>query len=110
MSERRPATTIGELDIHLGNVMETLTELKTSSKQMQQTLSTLATQAYVDDQVRMVKESIHQAKPSTQIGNLAKIVGSILVLITFCGFMFEAVVFLQHVRQSLPATVTTAKP
>lgn len=89
--------------------METLSELRDSSTQMQRTLATLATRDYVDDQVRQVRETIHAAKPSTQLGNLAKIVGSILVLVTFCGFMWEAVVFLQHIRQSVPA-VAAAKP
>lgn len=109
MSERRPATTIGELDIHLSNVMDTLSQLQATSKSTQDMISRLATREYVDDQVRQVRDTIHQSKPTTQLKSLAGIVGSILVLVTFCGFMFEAVLFLQHIRQSMPA-IATAKP
>ena len=111
MSDRRPATTIGELDIHLSNVMDTLSQLQASSKNTQDMIARLATRDYVDDQVRLVNEKIHQARPTTQLKSLAGIVGSILVLVTFCGFMIEAVLFLQHIRQSLPAAPTIgAKP
>ena len=111
VSDRRPATTIGELDIHLGNVMEQIAQLSKNVDGVKESLSRLATRDYVDDQVRLVKETIHQSRPTTQLKSLAGIVGSILVLVTFCGLMIEAVLFLQHVRQSLPAAPTIgAKP
>ena len=98
MSDRRPATTIGELDIHLWNVMQKLEEVQT-------TLGTLATKNYVDEQVRQVNERIHQAKPSTQLGNFAKIVGALMVVATFVGLVYEVAITLHAVRQSVTVPV-----
>jgi hypothetical protein len=104
VSDRRPATTIGELDIHLGNVMEKLSEV-------QQTLSTLATKNYVDDQVRLVNEKIHAAKPSTQLANLAKIAAGVLSIVALLSLLHEMSITLQAVRASIavPAPVVAPK-
>jgi hypothetical protein len=111
VSERRPATTIGELDIHLGNVMDTLSELQNSSKNMERTLATLATRDYVDDQVRQVNERIHQAKPTTQLLSFSKIAAAVMVLLAFFGLMAEFAATLREYRQSMPkAPAVTAKP
>lgn len=96
MNDRRPATTIGELDIHLWNVMQKLEEV-------QETLGTLATKSYVDENIRTLSERIEQAKPSTQIGNAAKLIGAIMVLAAFMGLVYEVAVTLHAVRQTIPA-------
>lgn len=103
MSDRRPATTIGELDIHLGNVMEKLSEV-------QQTLSTLATRNYVDEQVRLVNEKIHAAKPSTQLANLAKVAAGVLSIVAVLGLLYEMSVTMQAVRASMGALAPVAAP
>jgi hypothetical protein len=98
MSDRRPATTIGELDIHLWNVMQKLEEVQT-------TLGTLATKNYVDEQVRLVKETIQDSKPSTQIGRLAKFLAAVMVISTFVGFLYQVSITLHALRESLPVKV-----
>ena len=55
MSERRPATTIGELDIHLGFIME---ELKAVRDQQREMLTILATKNEVDEKIRALSERI----------------------------------------------------
>lgn len=103
MSERRPATTIGELDIHLWNVMQKLDEV-------QVTLGTLATKNYVDEQVRLVNQRIHDSKPSTQFASFVKLIAGVLVVVTFFGLVYEVAVTLHAVRQSIPVQTTGAKP
>ena len=100
MSERRPATTIGELDIHLWNVMQKLDEV-------QVTLGTLATKNYVDEQVRQVNERIQQSKPATLFANFVKVLAGIMVVVSFFGLMYEVSVTLNAIRQSLPAPKAT---
>ena len=103
VSERRPATTIGELDIHLGNVMEKLSEV-------QATLSTLATRNYVDEQVRLVNEKIHAAKPSTQLASFAKVAAAVMVIVAFLGMLHEVSVTLSAVRASIPMPAPVGAP
>lgn len=103
MSDRRPATTIGELDIHLGNVMDKLSNVETM-------LTKMATRDYVDEQVRMVNERIHAAKPTTQLANLAKIASAVLVIVAFLGLLHEVSVTLQAVRSSIPAPAPAVSP
>ncbi len=109
MSERRPATTIGELDIHLGNAMSEISKVGDKLATIEVLLAKLATRDYVDEQVRLVHQKIQEGKPSAQLLNLSKIVAAILVLITFGGVMLEFSSTLQHLRQAMPV-VTTAKP
>ena len=79
--------------------------------EVQATLSTLATRNYVDEQVRLVNEKIHQSKPSTQLVQFSKIAAAVMVVVAFGGLMLEIAITLQHVRQTLPATPTIgAKP
>lgn len=97
MSDRLPATTIGELDIHLWNVMQKIDEV-------QRTLGTLATKSYVDDQVRMIHDRIQESKPSTLFANLVKVLAGLLVVVAFFGMVYEVSATLSVVRQSLPAS------
>ena len=111
MSDRRPATNIGELDIHLGHAMGEISKVGERLATIEGMLAKLATRDYVDDQVRLVNEKINAAKPSTQLVSFSKIAAAIMVLVAFVGMMFEVVVTLQHVRQSLPSAPTIgAKP
>ena len=110
MSERRPATTIGELDIHLGNVMDQIAQLSKNVDGVQQSLSRLATRDYVDDQVRQVNERIHAAKPTTQLGNLAKAASGLLAIVAVLAFAYEVAITLHAVRASIPAAPVVAKP
>jgi hypothetical protein len=57
MTERRPATTIGELDIHLGFIME---ELRGLRAQQQEMLQMLATKREVDDAIARLDKRIDE--------------------------------------------------
>ena len=103
MSERRPATTIGELDIHLGNVMDKLSNVETM-------LTKMATRDYVDEQVRQVNEKIHAAKPSTQLANVAKVAAGVMVIVAFLSMLHEVSVTLSAVRASIPMPAPEVAP
>lgn len=102
MSDRRPATTIGELDIHLWNVMQKLDEV-------QQKLETLATKSYVDEQVRLVNQRIHDNQPSTLLSNAAKIAAGFVAIAAFLGLLYEVAVTLHAVRSTIPAPAPVVK-
>jgi hypothetical protein len=76
-------------------------------EEVQSTLGTLATKNYVDEQVRQVNERIYQAKPSTQLGNFAKVIAALMVVATFVGLVYEVAITLHAVRHSISAP---AKP
>lgn len=77
-------------------------------EEVQTTLGTLATKNYVDEQVRMVKQTIHDSKPSTQLEKVGKTLAAIMVIFAFVGLVYEVAVTLHAVRESLP--VKTVKP
>jgi hypothetical protein len=110
MIERRQATTIGELDIHLGNVMSQIEQLSRNVEGVQQAVARLATRDYVDDQVRLVNERIHAAKPTTQLGNLAKAASGLLAIIAVLAFAYEVAITLHAVRAAIPVPAAVAKP
>ena len=100
MSERRPATTIGELDIHLGNVMQKLDDFQ---GEVRGALAKLATRDYVDDQIRAVRKEVNESKPSTLFGNFVKVLAGVMVIASFLGLVYEVSTTLSAVRNSLPA-------
>jgi hypothetical protein len=76
MSERRPAQTIGELDIHLGNVQSRLTDIahvmqgmatKSDITRIEATMAQLATKAEVAAEIKAIRDEVHQSKPGTLI-------------------------------------------
>lgn len=58
MSDRRPATTIGELDIHLGFLMEELKEVRS-------TLDQLATKEWVSAKIYDIETKIEANSPKS---------------------------------------------
>lgn len=99
MSDRIPATTIGELDIHLRTVMDKIDDV-------QSTLATLATRAYVDEQLKQLREQIQSVRPANMLASVAKTLAAIMVVMTFFGAMYEFMSMAKAVRQSIP----TAQP
>ena len=57
MSERRPATTIGELDIHLGFIMDELRDVRARVDGM---VSLLATKAELHSEVQSIRKEMHE--------------------------------------------------
>lgn len=71
MTERRPAQTIGELDIHLGFVMD---ELRTLRNQLGQ----LATKAEVDQRIGALEKKIEANAPRS----ILKIATEVAIAVT----------------------------
>jgi hypothetical protein len=62
IQERRPATTIGELDIHLGFLMEELRAIKDRQEDMMQLF---ATTKAVDEKISALEKRIDEISPHT---------------------------------------------
>lgn len=78
MNDRRPAQTIGELDIHLSNVQSRLAEIATTMHGMatkhdvtriESAMAQLATKAEVAAELKAIREEVHRAKPATLLRN-----------------------------------------
>lgn len=74
MSDRRPAQTIGELDVHLGHVQERLAALGSLMQQMatkadldriELAMSQMATKAEVAAEVKAIRDEVERNKPAT---------------------------------------------
>lgn len=78
MSDRRPAQTIGELDIHLGNVQARLAEIahvmngmatKHDVTRIEAAMAQLATKAEVAAEIKAIRDEVHRGKPATLLRN-----------------------------------------
>ncbi|MFN6251747.1 MAG: hypothetical protein ACK4Y5_06670 [Acetobacteraceae bacterium] len=78
MSDRRPAQTIGELDIHLGNVQARLAEIahvmngmatKHDVTRIEAAMAQLATKAEVAAEIKAIRDEVHRSKPATLLRN-----------------------------------------
>jgi hypothetical protein len=67
MTERRPAGTIGELDIHLGFVMQ---ELKDMRDKVDKMMSMLATKEELAREIAILRSEIQDQAPKTLWKNL----------------------------------------
>ena len=74
MNERRPAQTIGELDIHLSNVQSRLAEIaqtmnsmatKADVTRIESAMAQLATKAEVAAEIQAVRDEVNRSKPGT---------------------------------------------
>jgi hypothetical protein len=90
MQERRPATTIGELDIHLGFIME---ELRGLRRQQQEMLQMLATKREVDDKIAALNRRIDE-ESATQFFGKIKTVAIWITVIAAAGGVIVA--FARH--------------
>jgi hypothetical protein len=105
MIDRLPASTIGELDIHLGNVVDRLDKIDGR-------LDALATRAYVDDKLARVREEIDRDKISNKIRTFAAWLVVITVILTFMGGSYQVIVYMQRLldrvqtgHENLPAPI-----
>ena len=94
MSERRPAQTIGELDIHLSNLQSRITELVAAQQQMankvasksdieglRHSMSALATKAELAAEIKAIRDEVDRIKP----GNLLRQFTAILAALGAFG-------------------------
>jgi hypothetical protein len=82
MTERRPATTIGELDIHLGFIMEELRGLRTQQQEM---LQMLATKRELDDKIAELNKRIDEESATVFFGKIKSVAIWITVIAAAAG-------------------------
>lgn len=92
MIERRPATTIGELDIHLGFLMEELRDIKAQQGAM---LNKLATKEEVAEQIAELREKIDAQSIRSFWKRLTEIAVGIVALSTAVGFIIAVFRFMK---------------
>ena len=85
IAERRPATTIGELDIHLGFVMDELKEMREQHETM---LRMLATKQEVADLRTELEAKIRNGSFSAFLRRLTEIAVAVTALCTAAGFVY----------------------
>lgn len=92
IAERRPATTIGELDIHLGFLMEELREIRTRQEAM---TSMLATKQEVAEQINTLKKQIEDNSPRSFWKRTTEMAVGIVAVCTATGFAIAVFRFLK---------------
>jgi hypothetical protein len=102
MSERRPATTIGELDIHLSHVMDAITRLNDR-------VDRLATTDWVTEQLRErdarltnLAGQIQGASVTTRLKRAAEIVQQVSIIVGCIGALGAFIVAAVHYSDKLP--------
>jgi hypothetical protein len=91
ISDRRPATTIGELDIHLGFLLEELTQMREQQERMVQML---ATKTELAELRRDLEGQIKNGSFSAFWRRLTEIAVGITAVCTAVGFVFAVLNFL----------------
>jgi hypothetical protein len=92
IAERRPATTIGELDIHLGFLMEELREMRSQQQEM---IQSLATKAEVESKIAELRKQISENSPSSFWRRLTEIAVGVVAICTAIGFLVTVFRFLK---------------
>jgi hypothetical protein len=92
IAERRPATTIGELDIHLGFLMEELREMRSQQQEM---IQNLATKAEVATQIATLRQEISDNSPRSFWRRLTEIAVGVVAVCTAVGFVIAVFRFLK---------------
>jgi len=92
MIERRPATTIGELDIHLGFIMEELRDVRAQQGAM---LAKLATKEEVAEQIGELRAKIEANAPRSFWKHVTEIAVGVVALCTAVGFIIAVFRFMK---------------
>lgn len=92
MPERRPATTISELDLHLGYLMEELREMRSQQQEM---MHKLATKEEVATQIHELRQQIEANSPRSFWKGLTEIAVGVTALATATGFVIAIFGFLK---------------
>ncbi len=92
IAERRPATTIGELDIHLGFLMEELRDIRQRQESM---VHMLATKQEVADQISALKTQIDENSPRSFWKRLTEMAVGVVAVCTAVGFLVAVFRFLK---------------
>lgn len=92
IAERRPATTIGELDIHLGFLMEELRDIRQRQESM---VNMLATKQEVADQIADLKAKIEANSPRSFWKRITEMAVGVVAVCTAIGFLVAVFRFLK---------------
>lgn len=92
IAERRPATTIGELDIHLGFLMEELREMRAQQQEM---IQNLATKAEVAIQIADLRQQIVENSPRSFWKRITEMAVGVVAVCTAVGFLVAVFRFLK---------------
>jgi hypothetical protein len=91
MSDRRPATTIGELDIHLGFLLDELTQMREQQDRM---LQMLATKTELAELRADLEAKIKNGSVSAFLRRLTEIAVAITAVCTAGGFVYAVLTFI----------------
>lgn len=102
MTERRAATTIGELDIHISNLQLSQAELARDFREALKSMATkadiesirtdmakLATKAELDAEVKAIEEKFGRATPASLFGKVVWFCGGAGVISAFVVLMLQ---------------------
>ena len=98
MSERRPAQTIGELDIHLSNVQLRLSEIalamqgmatKADVDRIEKSMAQLATKAELDAEVKAIRDELQRTRPGTLLKQAVTLLAAVAIAATVFGIAAE---------------------
>jgi hypothetical protein len=115
MNDRRPATTIGELDIHLSNLQGRIADLAAALNNMaintatkadidsiKMSLSTFATKTEVAADLRELRLELDRSKPSTMLRNFAAVLAGIAALGAVVAMVLAVSEFVNSAKRSAP--------
>jgi len=115
MNDRRPATTIGELDIHISNLQARIADLATALNSMalntatkadidsiKMSLASFATKTEVAADLREIRLELERSKPSTMLRNFAAVLAGIAALGAVVAMVLAVSEFVNRVPPKQP--------
>lgn len=106
MSDRRPAATIQELDVHLGYVQQAISELQRIASNMatKQDITDLAKRMdsfATKDELERLSRRIDGETTTSKLKRLASVATSIMAIITLAVVCWAGITYVVHVSDSL---------
>jgi len=115
MSDRRPATTIAELDIHLSHMQARISDLASAVQTMASNAASKAdiadirsdmtqfvTRAEVEAKLQMLAQEVERNKPSTMLRNFAALLAGIAALGAVVAMVLAVSEFINRVPPKQP--------
>jgi hypothetical protein len=106
MTERRPAQTIGELDVHLSHVQSRLAEMallmqtmatKNDVTRIESAMSQLATKAEVAAEIHAIREEVNRIKPANILRQFVLLCAAVAAVGALFGLLRELVTWADRV-------------
>lgn len=106
MSERRPATTIQELDVHLGYVQQAIGDIQrlVASMATKQDITELAKRMEsfaTKDELQRLASRIEGETTGSKLKKLASVATSLMAIITLVVVCWAGITYVVHVSDSL---------